>query len=241
MSKLALITGCSRGIGKAIAVYFLDKGWDVFGVDIAPCDLPLTLFYQEDVSKIQTFEKISSELSVKKKTLSCLINNAAIQIAKSIVETTQEDWKTLIGTNVDSVFYSIKLLYPFLSGGSIVNMASVHARATSPKMTAYATSKGALCALTRAAAVELSEFGIRVNAVLPGAVDTEMLRYSLERNQSGAEALDKLVSSTPLGRLGKDLDIAKLVYFLAEEELSSNITGQEFVCDGGVLARLASE
>lgn len=126
-------------------------------------------------------------------------------------------------------------------GASIINISSIHARATSAGLAAYVASKGALSALTRATALELGARGIRVNAVLPGAIDTPMLRNALARNRPLDDAWNSLIAGAPLGRVGAPSDVAHLVAFLADSEVSGNITGQEFVCDGGVLARLATE
>ena len=116
-------------------------------------------------------------------TLDVLINNAAVQIAKPLVETTVEEWDAVMASNLRSVFLFVKLAHPLLKaagGGAIVNVSSVHAIQTSANIAAYATSKGGLLALTRAMAIEFAPDNIRVNAILPGAVDTPMLRAGLE-------------------------------------------------------------
>ena len=130
-----------------------------------------------------------------------------------------------------------------------MNVASVHALATAGGVAAYAASKGALVALTRSAALELGGDGIRVNAVIPGAIDTKMLRGDAGRRvgsasgeQAGEQAgLDAIAARTPLRRIGRPEEIAQAVLFLAEADRSSFITGHALVADGGVLARLASE
>lgn len=241
MNKSILITGCSKGIGKAIAAYFLEKKWNVFGVDVTPCELPLKKFFQKDISKMETFAGIGQELSKDGVRLSCVVNNAAILIAKPLIETTEKEWNSTLHTNLSSIFYCVKALHPLMIGGSVVNISSVHARATSIGLCAYVASKGALSALTRALALELAEHGVRVNAILPGAIESEMLQQGLARSQSPEKSLEKLINIIPLKLIGEGRDIAKLTYFLADKELSGYITGQEFVCDGGALARLASE
>ena len=106
---------------------------------------------------------------------------------------------------------------------------------------AYATSKGGLSALTRALALELAEAGTRVNAILPGAIETAMLRGNMAYEEDPEAALEFLRERTPLKRIGQPREIAELALFLADPSKSGNITGQEFVCDGGAMARLPTE
>jgi len=131
-----------------------------------------------------------------------------------------------------------------IADGAIVNVSSVHAVATSQNIGAYAASKGALVALTRAAAVELAEQGVRCNALLPGAVDTPMLRDGLSRrpHPDGPDGnLQILIDSTPLKMVASPTDIAKSVLFLADTERSPFITGQALIADGGATAKLSTE
>ena len=116
--------------------------------------------------------------------LHALVNNAAMQIAKPLLETSVEEWDAVMASNLRSVFLGIKLAHPLFKaagGGAIVNVSSVHAVATSANIAAYAASKGGLLALTRAMAIEFAPDNIRCNAILPGAVDTPMLRAGLGR------------------------------------------------------------
>ncbi len=116
--------------------------------------------------------------------LDALVNNAALQIAKPLLETSVEEWDAVMASNLRSVFLGIKLAHPLFKaagGGAIVNVSSVHAVATSANIAAYAASKGGLLALTRAMAIEFAPDNIRCNAILPGAVDTPMLRAGLNR------------------------------------------------------------
>ena len=128
---------------------------------------------------------------------------------------------------------------------AIVNMSSVHAVQTSTNISAYAASKGGILAITRAMAIEFAHEGIRVNAVLPGAVDTPMLRSGLGRGQhSGSSVLDRLdnlARKTVNGRIGQPDEIAQAVYFLADGSQSSFMTGQALIVDGGATARLSTE
>ena len=127
----------------------------------------------------------------------------------------------------------------------MVNVSSVHAVATSVNIATYAASKGGLLALTRAMAIEFAPDNIRVNAILPGAVDTPMLRSGLQRGHlAGSEItdrLDNLARKTVNGRIGEPREIAHAIYFLADSTQSSFMTGQALVVDGGATARLSTE
>jgi glucose 1-dehydrogenase len=125
-----------------------------------------------------------------------------------------------------------------------VNVSSVHAVATSINIASYAASKGGLLAFTRAMAIEFAPDNIRVNAILPGAVDTPMLRHSMSRGLTGSgiqERLDNLAHKTVIGRIGRPEEIARAIYFLADEGQSSFMTGQALIVDGGATARLSTE
>lgn len=241
MDKLVVITGSSQGIGKACATYFKYKGWVTIGLDVKKrklCDQ----YYNIDVSNPQSIKKLAQEWGKKKIKIQALVNNAAIQIEKSILHTSDDEWDRVIKTNLYSQFYLVKYLYPlFKAGSAIVNISSVHAKATSGGLGSYVASKGGVSALTRVLSLELADKKIRVNEVCPGAIDTPMLKAGLVRNKNIKKARQKLILSSPLKRIGMPSDIAKLAFFLCDNEQSSNITGQEFVCDSGVLARLASE
>ena len=180
--------------------------------------------------------------------LDALVNNAAMQIAKPLLETSVEEWDAVMASNLRSVFLGVKLAYPLLKakgGGAVVNISSVHAIQTSANIAAYAASKGGLLALTRAMAIEFAPDNIRVNAILPGAVDTPMLRAGLGRGHVGhgdlQQRLDNLARKTVSGKVGKPEEIAHAIYFLADGEQSSFMTGQALVVDGGATARLSTE
>jgi NAD(P)-dependent dehydrogenase (short-subunit alcohol dehydrogenase family) len=180
--------------------------------------------------------------------LDALVNNAAVQIAKPLMETGVDEWDAVMASNLRSVFLGAKLAHPLFKGsggGAIVNVSSVHAIATSANIASYAASKGGLLALTRAMAIEFASDNIRVNAILPGAVDTPMLRAGLSRGHAGAgtltQRLENLANKTVIGRVGQPEEIAHAIYFLADEAQSSFMTGQALVVDGGATARLSTE
>lgn len=251
MDKTILITGAAGGIGRASVKLFAEKGWRVIGVDRAGFgdDFPKNgLFIQSDISRPEDMETIFQKTQAFTDSLDALVNNAALQVAKPLIHTTVEEWDAVMAANLRSVFLGVKLAHPLLKargGAAVVNISSVHAIQTSTNIAAYAASKGGLLALTRAMAIELAPDNIRVNAVLPGAVDTPMLRAGLERGHvSGGDVqdrLDNLARKTVNGRVGTPAEIAHAIYFLADNEQSSFMTGQALVVDGGATARLSTE
>jgi len=245
--RVALITGASGGIGQAAVRLFAAAGWLVVAVDRKDPSSPAegVRFVKADVSISEDVTWVFAELAGQEGRLDALINNAAIQIHKPIITTSDAEWDAVMASNLRSAYLTAKHGFDLLRAtrGSIVNMSSVHALATSENIAAYAASKGGLLALTRAMAIEFGRAGIRVNAVLPGAVDTPMLRESLGRLEGrDLEAkLQALGGRSPLGRVGRPAEIAEAVLFLADGERSSFITGQALTVDGGVTAQLRTE
>ncbi len=246
MARLALITGVAGGIGRATAAAFSGAGWRVIGLDVAP---PAALegvadYHQVDLGDAEALAAVCAAIKRKYQGLHGLVNLAAHQVCASVAATSLAEWDKVQAVNVRAPFLLVQAMLPLLcaSRGSIVNISSVHAVATSSDIAAYATSKGALVALTRALAVELAAQGVRVNAILPGAVDTPMLRAGLQRaHPDAADPTAALLRNLPLGRIGQPAEIAQAILFLADNEKSSYMTGQTLTIDGGATARLCTE
>jgi glucose 1-dehydrogenase len=248
---VVLITGAAGGIGKATVNEFHTHGWSVIGVDRADFGELFPnpgLFIRADISNPTDISVIYKKAQAFSDHLNAIVNNAAVQVAKPIIETTPEEWDAVMASNLRSVFLGAKLAHPLLKaagGGAIVNVSSVHAVATSKDIAAYAASKGGLLALTRAMAIEFATDGIRVNAILPGAVDTPMLRAGMQRGHVGGKTvldrLENLARKTVNGRVGQPSEIASCIYFLADDKQSSFMTGQALIVDGGATARLSTE
>jgi NAD(P)-dependent dehydrogenase (short-subunit alcohol dehydrogenase family) len=168
--------------------------------------------------------------------IDALVNNAAVMMDKPFAELSIADWDLTMDTNVRPAFVLTQALLPKLaaSSGGVVNVASVHAIATSRGVAAYAASKGALVAFTRATSLDLASSGVRCNAVCPGATDTPMLRGE-------PEALRNLVARTPLSRIAAPSEIAEAILFLADSAKSGFITGQTLTVDGGATSQLSTE
>lgn len=249
MKRVVLITGVAGGIGNATARVFMEAGWHVIGVDRRSVDniKYVDHFIQADISDPDAPEKIFGVVNQEERQLDALVNNAALQICKPILETTPEEWDATMASNVRSVYLSIRQAYPLLkvNSGAVVNVSSVHAVATSAGIAAYAASKGALLALTRAVALEWGPDRIRVNAVLPGAVDTPMLHAGLSRGHVAGSNTEDLVRGLGrkhvMDRVGQPEEIGRAILFLADSQQSSFMTGQALVVDGGATARLSTE
>lgn len=233
MTPVAVVTGAARGIGAATCDALRAGGWEVVGIDARSGDG----WIQADCASPEELERVLGDLP----RVDGLVNNAAVQHAAPLLETTIEQWDAVLATNLRASFVTTKLCARRLAAasGAIVNVASVHATATSENVAPYAASKAGLLGLTRAAAIELAP-DVRVNAVVPGAVDTPALRDGFARRVDG-DPEGSLVARTPVGRIGAPQDIAEAITFLLDGRRSSFITGEALVVDGGVLARLASE
>ncbi len=253
--RTVLITGCSGGIGRATVAAFAARGWRIIGWDKAPFGEGFPsegLFQAVDLADPAAIEAAFAQVRAFTARLHAVVNNAALQIAKPLLSTSVEEWDAVQAVNLRAAFLVSRAAHPLLKaaaqageGAAVVHVASVHALATSANIGAYAASKGGLLALTRAMAIEWAPDGIRVNAVLPGAVDTPMLRAGLARGHlSAAETeaqLAELAQRTVNGRVGRPEEIARAIYFLADERQSSFMTGQPLVVDGGATARLSTE
>jgi NAD(P)-dependent dehydrogenase (short-subunit alcohol dehydrogenase family) len=235
VTPIAVVTGAAGGIGSATCTLLEELGWQVAAVDRRP------IVGHENALQLDIADSsaVSDALSALPR-VDALVNNAAVQLYKPIVETTASEWDTVHAINLRAAFLCLQAVHAQLvaAQGSVVNVSSVHASATSSSIAAYAATKGGLTAFTRAAAIELAPFGVRVNAVLPGAVDTPALREGFSR-QTNAE--QRLIAQTPLGRIGQPRDIAQAIAFLIDRDRSAFITGQNLVIDGGALARLSTE
>ncbi len=248
-SPLVLITGSAGAIGGATASLLAGKGWRVIGLDLRRSDRQddFLLEVVGDVSQSSTWTEMLSCVNDAGGALHGFVHSAACQVCTPLVETSEADWHRVIDVNLGSFYLAGRVLYEVLikGRGSVVAVGSVHARATSSNIAAYAASKGGLSAMVRALAIEWSDEGIRVNAVLPGAVDSAMLRDGLRRGHlAGTDEqalLDELAAKTVNGRVGMPEEIAVAIEFFLNNAKSSFATGCELVVDGGATIRLSTE
>lgn len=237
--KTALITGGTKGIGKAIALAFLQRGYEV--VLNYHKDQQAALATQEEFNMmgycpVLLRADVSDELQVRAMfkeffsiydRLDVLVNNAGISEIKVIQDTTVADWNSIFDTNVKSVFLCSKEVVNKMiiaGGGSIINISSVWGEVGASCEVAYSASKGAVIAFTKALAKELAPSNVRVNCVSPGVIDTQMNAHLSD------EEMEELISSIPVGRIGSPSDVGEACVFLSE---SSYITGEVLSVGGG--------
>ncbi len=249
VERVVIITGASSGIGYETCNLFFRNGWKVIGIGRRKMTTPecMSAYYSVDLSKSEEIEDLISTVCSSYQRLDVLVNNAAYQICKPLLDTELAEWRSVFAVNLEAPFLLAKGLFKLLAQakGSIVNVSSVHAYASSKDISSYAASKAGLIALTRNMAIEFGSAGVRVNAVVPGAVNTPMLEEGLRRagicGDSISEQLVNIGKKHIIGRVAAPEEIAKVIYFLADNDSSSFVTSQVIIADGGALARLSTE
>jgi NAD(P)-dependent dehydrogenase (short-subunit alcohol dehydrogenase family) len=250
--KIVIVTGGAKGIGAAISRAFAREGAHVLCADVdvragealAQESGGLAgeiVFHQADVSKADACRALVDDCITRWGQLDVIVNNVGIQPANSYVpahEMPEEMWDRIIDVNLKSCFLMVKYGIPHMMGrgGAIVNIASVQGLQSAKKVPAYAASKGGILNLTRQLALDYAEHGVRVNAVNPGTIETD-----LAIGASTVEALRADAARThPIGRSGKPEEVAEAVLFLASDK-ASFVTGEYLCVDGGLMAKGAWE
>jgi NAD(P)-dependent dehydrogenase (short-subunit alcohol dehydrogenase family) len=253
--KVAVVTGGSLGIGRTAARRLAAGGASVVlcGHDEASVEEALAELRgaelevdgrRADVSSAGDMQALAQFAAGRYGGIDILVCSAGIQRYGTVVDTPEELWDEVLGVNLKGVFLAAKSCIPELrrrGGGAIVNVASVQAFAAQPGVVAYAASKGAIVALTKAMAIDHAADNIRCNAVCPGSVDTPMLRWAADLFK-GESTVEQTVATWgrahPLGRVARADEVAEAIAFLASDR-SSFVTGTELRVDGGLLTQIA--
>ena len=243
--KVAVVTGGSRGIGKAIVKKLAELGCDVAFNYHSQSQTAKTL--EKEITSlgvkcqtkgvdIKDFENVKAWINEIKETfgqIDILINNAGIIVDKALMLMTQEDWKKVIDTNLNGMFHASRAcIVTFMKqkAGQIINISSISGIIGLDRQTNYSASKGGMNAFTKALAKEVAGYGIRVNAICPGYIETDILSDMTEEQKS------QIIDNIPLGRIGSVEDVANSVAFLLSEQ-AQYITGQIIQIDGGLAIR----
>lgn len=236
--KTAIITGGAQGMGEATARLFVAEGARVLITDVQAekgeklaAELgDAARFFRLDVTSESEWQQAVAEAE-KLGPVNVLVNNAGIILFKSLVDTTLEDYSKVVGINQIGAFLGVRsVIEPMkrAGGGSIINISSIDGLQAKNSLVAYASTKWALRGLSKSAAIELGRYGIRVNTVHPGGINTDM-------GSGGAateEAMNVFYTQHPIPRVGRPQEVARMSLFLASDD-SSYSTGSEFIVDGG--------
>jgi NAD(P)-dependent dehydrogenase (short-subunit alcohol dehydrogenase family) len=242
--KIAIITGGSRGLGRATVERFSAEGATVYTGSTREPDaaLPTGVHWQQlDVRDPASIDALVSRAHSDHGRVDILVNNAGIEIEKTAETSSDDDWQRMADINMRAVFHATRTIVPIMrenGGGVIVNLGSISAFVSDPNLALYNASKAWVVSLTRSVAVDHGRDGIRCNAVCPGWIMTDMLMQTF--GQAGDEtAIDAAIADAtakhPVGRLGEPADIANAVLWLASDE-AAFVSGTTLTVDGGLTA-----
>ncbi len=240
-APIALITGAARGIGYATGEALKADGWDLVladidseGVAAAARKLGALLALDVDMAESTSVLSMFDTIEAKVGPVAALVNNAGVALPGDFLDYDLADFERVIAVNMTGVFVALqraaRAMVSHKINGSVVNMSSINAQVAIPAIPAYCASKGGVAQLTKAAALALAPHGIRVNAIGPGSIDTDMMAGI----NSDPKAMARVLSRTPLGRIGAPREIGDVVAFLCSDK-ASYVTGETIYVDGGRL------
>lgn len=250
--KVALVTGGSRGLGRAICLRFAKEGAKVavnYRKEQGEAEQVVRMIrdaggqafaIQADVSKSADVERMVQATVDAFGGMDILVNNAGISFYRKLLDHSEADWDHVLGVNLKSIFLCCKFALPHLqkrNGGVVINVGSCHAFATQPDCTSYAASKAGMIGFNRSLALEMAPYRIRVNVLVPGAFWTPMAEAAVARLGPQEEVLPIINAKLPFGRQGEPDEFAEAALFLAADS-GSYTTGQVYIIDGGLLASM---
>lgn len=243
MELTAVVTGAARGIGRCVVTRLRAAGYRVVGVDVSPAVAELAedgwvVPVVADVTADAAPDTVVGRALAEFGRLDLLVNNAGRFLRRPLLETTDDDFDALFAVNVRPAFRFARAALPHLveTRGCVVNTASISGLVGMPNQSVYAMTKGAIVQLTRQLAIDCAGAGVRVNAVAPGAVDTEFTAEARQVDPDPEASLATTLSNHPIGRMSTPDEVARAIVFLASPE-SAGITGTILSVDGGYIAR----
>jgi NAD(P)-dependent dehydrogenase (short-subunit alcohol dehydrogenase family) len=248
--KVAIVTGGNSGIGRAISEVFarenarvvigarnVEKGDQT--VEAIQKKGGIAAFVRTDVRESSQVKHLVEEAVARYGTVDIVCHCAGTELVKLLVDTTEEEWDRVMNTNVKGAYLVSKYALPYMIAkrkGTIINISSQLGFVAFERFSAYCASKGAIIQLTKAMALEYAKYGIRVNCVCPGAIDTPMVDRELAFFEDPAETRSKIMTDHPIGRIGRPEEVAEAVLFLASDR-SSFIVGESLIVDGGYVIK----
>lgn len=242
MSKVAIVTGGSKGIGRAVVERFLNNGYQVHNLDLEAADLGI--WHQCDVSNVNAVKRVIADIASSSKRIDVLVSNAGRHLSATIEDTDEATFDSLFALNVKGAYAAIQSVLPSMKAqqnGAIILIASDQAIIGKSNSFAYNLTKHALASMAKTTALDYAQYNIRANAVCPGTIETPLFHNAIDAYcaRSGADKASIVAEEgalQPLGRLGQADEVAALVNFLASDD-ASFITGSLQTIDGGYTAK----
>ncbi|MCP4766488.1 MAG: SDR family oxidoreductase [Gammaproteobacteria bacterium] len=242
--KCVVVSGGGQGIGLGISRALLQAGAALIVVQRSPLAAELAAagvqWIEADLAQADSYARVADTIGRDHDRIDALINNAGFMFEKTLEQMQLDDWNQMLAVNLTAPAFLSRALLPLLraaGGGSIINIGSIEGLAANPEHTAYCASKGGVHALTKAMAVDLGSDGIRVNAIAPGWIRSDLSDGYINAQQDPESAWEGLYRMHPAGRVGEPEDVGQFAVYLACDA-SSFITGQVMVIDGGRTSKL---
>lgn len=249
IKKVAVITGGTSGIGLASAKLFLEQGYRVAligstlekgqaALSVLNADQALAIFVQGNIAQIKECKRLITEIVAQFGQIDVLVNSAGIYFEKALTDMTENDYEQIMDLNVKGTYFMCQQAIEYLrksQAGAIVNVSSDAGLNGNFLCSAYCASKGAVTVFSKALALELAPYHIRVNCVCPGDIDTPLTRAQFKNQEDPTEELREMTSVYPIGRIGRAEEVAEVICFLASSK-ASFVVGAAWSVDGGVTA-----